>query len=233
MVTSLRCILLFSFFVGALNQSTDAIAGLWWFGKDETGLKKHTPEWYAYRARQPIGGRQVASHGKLWPPFHRPTGPEQSFAQKYHASHYWPYPYTMQDRTIVEDHLTAQSAAGWANATMLHHHHFDAETGALNVSGRSHLHWILTRVPPEYRRIHVASALDAATSQQRYAIVMQELSANLGPEELPVVEMRYQPALMGRPASEVQQYQDLAKASMLPPIVTYGLNGDASAASGE
>ena len=89
------------------------------------GPKRGTAEYYCQRADDPVGERQKFHHGKAWPPFARPCGPEQTCVHKYHANHYWPYPYNVQDQSDVRLALQTQVNNGWCTATTLYDYHFD------------------------------------------------------------------------------------------------------------
>lgn len=126
---------------------------------------------WADRATDPPGTRQVYKYGKLWPPQARPTGREQSWKHKFHHAHYWPYPYNDMDRQIVRDTLAQQTSGGWVLATTLHDYHFNAETNELNSAGRSHLYWIMTSVPAQFRTVFVAHGLSPQVDEVRVATV--------------------------------------------------------------
>src|SRR3954447_21920597 len=83
-------------FAAALTLAAPCIAHAGWpFYAD--GPKEGTPEFYDQRANDPVGERQKYHHGKAWPPYNRPCGPEQTCVHKFHSNVYWPYPYNIQD----------------------------------------------------------------------------------------------------------------------------------------
>lgn len=181
--------------LGVVSQSALVLAG---------GMTKE--EKWADRATDPPGTRQVYKYGKLWPPQPRPTGREQSWKHKFHHAHYWPYPYNDTDRQIVRDTLAQQTAGGWVLATTLHDYHFNAETNELNSAGRSHLYWIMTSVPAQFRTVFVAHGLSPQVDEVRVATV--DRSAREFGEQVPPVVMRHSfPS--GRPADEADTIRRL------------------------
>lgn len=155
---------------------------------------------WADRSTDPPGTRQVYKYGKLWPPQPRPTGREQHWKHKFHTAHYWPYPYNDVDRQIVRDTLAQQASGGWVLATTLHEYHFSPETNELNSAGRTHLYWIMTSVPAQYRTVYVAHGLSPQVDDVRVATVDQ--AAREFGEQVPPVVLRHAfPS--GRPADEV------------------------------
>lgn len=161
---------------------------------------------WADRAADPPGTRQVYKYGKLWPPYPRPTGREQHWKHKYHTAHYWPYPYMEEDRGLVRDTLQQQAGAGWVLATTLHDYHFNAETSELNTAGRSHLYWIMTSVPGQYRTVYVAHGASPDVDQVRVATV--DKAAQEFGETAPPVVMKHD-FTRGRPADEADTIRRL------------------------
>ncbi len=180
-----------------------------------------TPEYYYLHASDPVGARQKCHHGKLWPPFPRPSGPHQRCIHKYHAATYWPWPYVCQDRAVVYETSYNQIANGWLTATTLYDYHFDAQTHELNSSGRRHLAWIVSSVPEQYRRIVISAEFDSPVNQTREQSVHAEMAQLVGPEHtMPVVlQQSINPAV--RNAGVVEQIHRSATDSMLLPVIQY------------
>jgi hypothetical protein len=190
--------------------------------------------YYAARAYDPIGARQIDKKGKLWPPYPRPTGPANLPSHLYHAEHYWPHPYVCQDRDFVRDLSAAQTSNGWVTMTTLYDYHFD-ETHQLNESGRMQLRWILENAPAKHRYAFVQAGIDNATSQARMSAVKIEATQLVGADQAPPVLIRMTSPL-GRPAEEVdairrKERQSIVDPRITPPIGTNNLG--ASQASGQ
>ena len=134
-----------------------------------------TEAWYAERANDPPGARQVESHGKLWPPYPRAVGRKQTKLHSYHYSHYWPYPHNCEDEAFTQNIINLQAANGWSSATTLHDYHFNAETQQLTDDGRAHLLWVSHSVPPQFRTIYVSQGLSPEIAQLRVATAEQFL----------------------------------------------------------
>ena len=189
--------------------------------------------YYAERACDPIGAKQVEKHGKLWPPFPRSTGPANLPSHLYHAEHYWPHPYNCQDRDYVRSITAAQVSNGWVTMTTLYDYHFD-ETHQLNESGRLQLRWILENAPNRHRFAFVQAGVDNATSQSRVVAVKNEATLLVGADQAPPVLVRVTSPL-GRPAEEVDEIRRMERKSMVNPRITppIGTNNiGASQASG-
>lgn len=174
--------------------------------------------YYAARAEEPIGARQVEKHGKLWPPFPRATGPANLPSHLYHAEHYWPHPYTCQDRDYVRSISAAQTSNGWVTMTTLYDYHFD-EKHQLNESGRMQLRWILENAPAKHRYAFVQAGIDNATSQFRMAAVKNEATQLVGADQAPPVLIRVTSPL-GRPAEEVDAIRRMERETMVSPRIT-------------
>jgi hypothetical protein len=179
------------------------------------GPLPYTEEWYLQRAGDPPGARQLAHHGKLWPPYPRPVGRKQTFSHAFHTAHYWPYPYNCQDRADVLALVNAQSAAGWNLATTLHDYHFDPETQQLTSAGQSQLAWILTSVPQQFRTVFVAQGATAEMGQMRAAAADKYLR-DTGVADVPPVVTRVD-NFPGRPGNEVDRLRMLELQSMPRP----------------
>lgn len=167
----------------------------------------HTEEWYQMRAGDPPGQRQVEKKGKLWPPFPRPVGREQTFWHKYHHAHYWPHPYVCEDRAYIQNVTHQQAANGWTVATTLHDYHFNPETNALNTAGEAHLYWILTESPMAYRTAYVAQGRSAEQANIRLASVTSAAREMVGGDLPPILLRHDQP--LGRPAVEIDRLRQM------------------------
>jgi hypothetical protein len=181
----------------------------------------YSDEWWALRASDPPGTRQVEKNGKLWPPFARPVGEKQHWMHQYHHAHYWPHPYNCDDQAYIRNIVQQQTNNGWVSATTLRDYHFDPETHQLNSNGRQHLLWILTGVPAQFRTIYVAQgfSLDEATLRQSHVEqATREIAAD---GHVPVL---LRPELFqGRPAQEIDQLRRLELQSMpRPRLFTVG-----------
>ena len=174
--------------------------------------------YYASRAGEPIGAKQVEKHGKLWPPFPRATGPANLPSHIYHAEHYWPHPYNCQDRDYVNSLSAAQTNNGWVMMTTLYEYHFD-ETQHLNAAGRLQVRWILENAPAKHRYAFVQAGNDRAGSEARLAAVKKEALELVGEEQVPPVLIRVTSPL-GRPAQEVDSIRELELKSILKPQIT-------------
>jgi len=195
-----------------------ATAGWPFFSED--GIRRGSPEYYEAHAGDPAGARQKYHHGKLWPPLPRPAGPEQTFIHKYHTSHYWPFPYVCEDRNSVRALAQIQLSNGWQAATTLYEYHFDPESNALNSAGQTHLHWILSHAPEQFRQVSVAVAEQPEFNTVRLLSVEREIAKLVGAGQgVPVLLRVTDP--VGRPAGEVQQIFKGLQDNMLPPVITY------------
>ncbi len=174
---------------------------------------------YADRACDPIGARQVTKHGKQWPPYPRPTGPANLPSHLYHAAHYWPYPYTCEDREFVRALSGAQVSNGWITMTTLYDYHFEPDTHQLNPSGRMQVRWILENAPARHRYIFVQAAVDQSASETRVAMAKNEAVALIGDEQVPPVLIRVA-SPVGRPAEEIDVIRRLERESTLKPRIT-------------
>lgn len=159
--------------------------------------------WFSSDCQYPGGSRQVCKHGKLWPPYPRPVGPKEPFMHKYHRTHYWPYPYVCDDRSVVRQVCDQQSQNGWMAYTTLYDYHFDPATQELNQSGRLKLEWIAQQTPQRYRVAYVAASLNPQDSDIRLANVKAILAGICGSEDaMPPVCLRIAQSV-GTPAEEV------------------------------
>jgi hypothetical protein len=191
----------------------------WPFFAPEGQPLRGTPEYNQLHAGDPPGARQVYKHGKFWPPQPRPIGPAATFAHRYHHTHYWPYPYTCQDRAAVHSFVNVQVANGWQQHTTLFDYHFDPVSNELNSSGKAHLNWILFNVPPEHQQVTVATANEPARTSARMANVQREVAQLAGANPgFPILARRVE--AVGRPAGEVQAIFTSALENMPPPILS-------------
>lgn len=174
-----------------------------------------TEEWYQMRAEDPPGARQIAKHGKYWPPFPRPQGRKQTFSHAFHTAHYWPYPYNCQDQADVHNLLDAQTGSGWALATTLHDYHFDTDTQQLTDAGRSHVLWVMNSVPPQYRTLYISQGTTSEMGQLRVAQAEKFMTETGLPNHPPIVT-KYE-IFNGRPANEVDRLRNLELLSIPRP----------------
>lgn len=187
-----------------------------------------TEAWYAERANDPPGARQVESHGKLWPPYPRAVGRKQTKLHSYHYSHYWPYPHNCEDEAFTQNIIGLQAANGWSSATTLHDYHFNAETQQLTDDGRAHLLWVSHSVPPQFRTVYVAQGLSPEIAQLRVTTAEQFLRES-GIPNPPAVATRAE-VFVGRPAVEVDRIRQLELMSIPRPRLFY--IGSATAVGG-
>lgn len=190
----------------------------------------YTDEWWALRAQDPPGTRQVLKDGKLWPPFPRPQGPRQHWVHQYHHAHYWPHPYDCDDRAYVRNILQQQSAGGWVSATTLHDYHFDQGANTLNSAGRDHLQWIIAFTPPQYRTVYVAQGGSVAAGQVRSANVEQAIREFQPDRAVPVI-VRHD-RFLGRPGTEIDKLRELElENTPTPRLFTIGGNSSSGGGS--
>ncbi len=181
----------------------------------------YTEEWWAMRAMDPPGSRQVEKDGKQWPPYPRPTGEKQHWVHKYHHAHYWPHPYNCEDQAFVRNIIDQQAAAGWVSATTLRDYHFDPDTHELNSVGRDHLHWIVTSTPVPYRMVYVAQSFSKDQDVLRQTNT-EKMIAEFQPGSKVPVLLKYD-RFLGRPAQEIDQLRRLELMSIpRPRLFTVG-----------
>ncbi len=192
-------------------------------------------DWYARRSLDPVGSRRRYVKGKFWPPFPRPEGLSMLPSHRFHAAHYWPYPYVCEDRHSVHEFIATQEEAGWENATTLYDYHFNNDDQSVNRSGLMQLQWILRNVPEHRKIVYVQAANNVAASNLRLASVQSEISEAVGLENSPPVTLRITSPL-GRPASEVDVIQRKAGESQpvprISPAVSAGAGGGGGAGAG-
>jgi hypothetical protein len=204
------------------------LTGCSMFGRDDYGMKRYSDEWYAHEAERPIGARQKCRHGKLWPPFPRPTDDEcPEFSHRFHHAHYWPLPYVCDDRAYVAHISQLQVVNGWTAETTLYDYHFYEDTPELNQSGQLHLRWILQDVPPARRMVWVQTALNPELSQARLASVQVAAIEMAGEGNLPSIMLRPGGIVGGKPAQEVDlQTRAYLQSMPNPRLLNRGASND-------
>lgn len=188
---------------GALQGCT---AGPQWFRhKDPTSCHEQGSDaWWAEKAALPPGVRQTYKKGKIWPARPRSTQPRQQFTHTYYSEHYWPLPYSCQDRESVGIFMETQTALGWQEETTVYDRHFDSGTEQLTRSGELHLEYILYVVPPERRAVYIQSTHDPVLDGIRTESVNGAM-ARLSPGGCEVQVSIRDCQQFGRPAAEVQE----------------------------
>ncbi|MAT15340.1 MAG: hypothetical protein CMJ46_08735 [Planctomyces sp.] len=185
-------------------------------------IEKGSPEWWAMQAESPVGSRQVYKKGKLWPPYPRPTGPKQQFSHKYHAAHYWPYPYVCQDRAYVRNVMALQEDNGWQRLTTLFDYHFDEHTNQLTHSGMEQLIWILEEAPEKRRhQIYVQKVVGQEANIARVEVVRTALIELAGAEASDICIELKAGRNYGRPALEIDTIRKAEISSMPEPRINY------------
>lgn len=192
------------------------------------GPRRYSDAWYAQRANDPPGARQVESHGKLWPPFPRPVGRKQTCAHAYHYAHYWPYPHNLEDEAYTRNLIDLQAASGWVTATTLRDYHFNPDTQQLTEGGRHHLMWIAQNIPAQYRTVYISSGDSREVAQMRMDNSEQFYRDLAIPNPPPVLSRAE--VFIGRPAVEVERIRTLELQSIPRPRLFY--IGSATAAGG-
>jgi len=187
---------------------------------------KYSEDWWAWRAQDPPGARQVEKHGKLWPPFPRPTGEPQHWHHKFHHAHYWPYPYNSQDEAYVRGMIETQTTNGWVGACTLQEYHFD-DNHQLNSAGRGQLYWILTQAPPQYRTVYVAQGMSPQIAQVRLENAQASAREFLPDGSVPIVLRSG--SIYGRPAEEIDYLRRLElQSTPRPRLFTVGVTSRGS-----
>jgi hypothetical protein len=186
----------------------------------EDGLSRWGDDGYEH-ADSPVGTRQVYKHGKQWPPYPRPTGPEQPKWHQYHAAHYWPLPYVCADRAYVYEITQAQVNKGWETETTLYEYHFLEDNQSLDRSGRMRVEWILRHVPAPHRVIWVQTGDTPETSQIRLAAVQTAVSEMIGDSgDVPPIMLRVATPV-GRPAIEIDMIRKSELSTIPEPRIQY------------
>lgn len=225
---SCMTIILFAFFSGIVTVPETAQAGWPWQKQTVNGMKKYSPEWWAYTGSLPVGTRQVHRYGKLWPPRPRPTDPQQTFMQQFHAAHYWPTPYVQHDRDIVKVFEAAQINQGWKNATTLYDYHFDKVTHNLTKSGREHVLWVMQNPARCESVLHIQASTEKSINTMRLASVsnyLAEISSLTGRTMNVLLDVT---TPITRPAVEVQMYQKAWLDGMIAPHISTSDSGSDS-----
>ena len=201
-------------------------AGPQFFGqRDETSC--HEPgsdAWWAEKAMLPPGVRQECKKGKVWPARPRSTQEPQQYCHTYYSQHYWPLPYTCQDRQAVWTMMETQTALGWTEQTTLYDRHFDPLNQQLTRSGEIWLDYILHVVPAERRAVYIQSTYDPALDSTRTEAVtamMARSATGTGDISVSVRDCQQ----VGRPAAEVQQINAMYMGSMPAPRLSSASSG--------
>ncbi|MFM7055623.1 MAG: hypothetical protein ACKO2P_01740 [Planctomycetota bacterium] len=196
-------------------------------GSHHDERSRYTPgsdEWWAEQGELPPGVRRKWHKGKIWPAKQRSDAPPQQFSHTYYSQHYWPLPYTCQDREAVWRVMDVQTGLGWQEETTLYNRHFDSQTNALTRAGELHLEYILRDVPQERRAVWVQSTFSAEADQTRMESVQAAIAQRVpdfGGIPLAVRECRE----VGRPAAEVEMISSLYRSSMPAPRLSRGMVG--------
>lgn len=185
----------------------------WWGGSSQQQEEAPPPD-------PTPGVRQTYYSRHVWPPQPRPTTRKARLIDQYYAEHYWPYPYTCEDRASVRGPIDQQTANGWIVETTLYGQHFDNETNAINQAGKMHLRWILLHAPPQYRAAFVATGETPAISQARMASVQAAATEMAGTDNVPPIMLRATQAI-GTSAEERDLSRRKWLATIPAPRITY------------
>jgi hypothetical protein len=172
------------------------------------------------RSSEPYGQRQVYRYGKVWPPEPRAVGPNQTCVHRFHAAHYWPYPYTAMDQADVNLASDLQIGNGWLSLCTFYPYHFDPVTNELNSSGLKHLQWLLSSVPLEQRQAFVAMSNDRSLNDRRMSSVQESVATMLGDAQSLPVALRVS-SQIGRPASEIDAIFKQRLENMDSPVIPF------------
>jgi hypothetical protein len=196
--------------------------------------------WWAEQGELPPGVRRKWYKGKIWPAKQRSDAPPQQFSHTYYSQHYWPLPYTCQDREAVWGVMNMQTALGWQEETTLYNRHFDEKTHILTRAGELQLEYILRDVPQERRAVWVQSTFSGEADRTRMESVQAAIAQRVrDSDEIPLAVRECRE--VGRPAAEVEVISSLYRSSMPTPRLSRGMggggapgqmNGDAGAAAG-
>ncbi len=223
MVPVRRCCALLALGMVVTCAVSPSEGGLPWFkrGEPKTGSKA----WWDLRAAQPPGVRQREKFGKVWPPQARPVGPRQTFIHQYHDTHYWPFPYSEEDRNYVRAATDQFVSAGWVEATTLYDYHFE-NSNKLNRAGQMRLRWIMQGVPSRHRYVYVQSSLTSEANQSRMENVRADaMEMTAGSGNIPPIMQRVASPL-GRPAVEIEQIRKLDMESTISPRISPPITGE-------
>lgn len=203
----------------ALLLSTPTLSlGGWPFTQE--GPRAGSEDYYEMRSGEPIGQRQRYHHGKMWPPQPRPAGKPLPWIHRFHANHFWPWPYTDMDIADVNLVSDIQTGNGWLSCTTFHEYHFDPVTQNLNSAGLAHLQWILTHVPMQHRQAFVASSGQPATNDARVSSIQQSVGAMAGNSQALSVVVRVATPT-GRPAQEIDTIFKQRLENMDTPVIPF------------
>jgi|SaaInlStandDraft_1057018.scaffolds.fasta_scaffold90819_1 hypothetical protein len=184
------------------------------------GVRRWSKEDYYLRGQLPIGQRQKCYKGKMWPAEPRPTGPKPHMIHRFHAAHYWPYPYDVWSRNSVNNMIDAHQQKGWQDATTVYEYHFDTDSNELTDAGNMHIKWILENAPIQYRTLYLQTSAKAGSNDLRMAAVTQVAGRLTAGEQPPSVVFRNTTAY-GRPAQEVDSIRRGELQSQPLPRITY------------
>lgn len=175
-----------------------------------------TDAWWAEKAALPPGVRQQNKKGKIWPMRPRSTQEPQQFSHTYHSEHYWPLPYTCQDRQWVNQTESQFVSLGWQEETTLYDRHFDPATQQLNRAGELQLSYLVHVIPLERRTVHIQSTFDTALDEIRLEGVTAAVGRmNHGVVSVPIAMRDCQE--VGRPAAEVETINTLYNSTIPSP----------------
>lgn len=172
--------------------------------------------WWAEQGELPPGVRRKWHKGKVWPAKQRSDAPPQQFSHTFYSQHYWPLPYTCQDRESVVRVMEVQTGLGWQEETTLYNRHFDVQTHALTRAGELQLEYILRDVPVERRAVWVQSTFSGEADGVRLASVRSAMAQRVSATaEIPLAVRECRE--VGRPAAEVEVISSLYRSSMPTP----------------
>lgn len=184
------------------------------------GPRRGSKEYFEMRSSEPIGQRQKYKYGKFWPPQPRPIGDPLPWQHRYHASCYWPYPYTAMDQADVNLVSDLQIANGWVSATTFYSYHFDEQTQTLNSSGLQHLQWLLEHVPLQHRHAFLAMSTDSSINDRRLSNMQESVTMLVGDASSLPIALRVS-TQHGRPASEIDSIFKQRMENMDTPVIPF------------
>lgn len=187
-------------------------------GSDHDERSRYAPGsegWWAEQGEHPPGVRRKWYKGKIWPAKPRSDAPPQQFSHTFYSQHYWPLPYTCQDREAVWRVMDVQTGLGWQEETTLYNRHFD-DANTLTKAGELHLEYILRDVPLERRAVWVQSTFSTESDQKRMESAREAIARrSTGNREIPLAVRECRE--IGRPAAEVEVISSLYRSSMPTP----------------
>lgn len=184
------------------------------------GPRRGSEEYYQMRAGEPYGQRQKYKAGKLWPPQPRAVGKPLPWIHRYHASCYWPYPYTAMDQADVNLVSNLQIANGWQSLTTFYPYHFDEVTHRLNSSGLQHLQWLLENAPIAHRQAFLAMSPDSSINDRRMSSMHESVTTLVGNADSLPIALRVS-SQIGRPASEIDSIFKQRIENMDTPVIPF------------